>query len=184
MLTSVFFDLRAIEGDSALLDTLRAQTLAATRGNSLFLAHLAGNALQHRPALGWLGQLSTEGTGAHRGRTDLKHKGAVPVIDLARIFALAAGAPEVNTFDRIEAAAREGTLSASAAKDLAEALEFIGRIRLDHQARQTAKGERPDNFVAPSELSNLARRQLQDAFKVIQTLQSVLQQRYGGGSYK
>ena len=45
-------------------------------------------------------------------------------------------------------------------------------------------GERPDNFVAPSELSNLARRQLQDAFKVIQTLQSVLQQRYGGGSYK
>lgn len=184
MLTSVFFDLRTIGGEPTLLDALRAQTLAATRGNSLFLAHLAGNALQHRPALGWLGQLSTEGAGEYRGRIDLKHKGAVPVIDLARIFALAAGAPEVNTFDRIEAAAREGTLSASAAKDLAEALEFIGRIRLDHQARQTAMGERPDNFVAPSELSNLARRQLQDAFKVIQTLQSVLQQRYGGGSYK
>lgn len=184
MLTSVFFDLRAIAGNSALLDALRAQTLAATRGNSLFLAHLAGNALQHRPALGWLGQLSTEGAGEHRGRIDLKHKGAVPIIDLARIFALAAGAPEVNTFDRIEAAVREGTLSAAAAKDLAEALELIGRIRLDHQARQTAKGEKPDNFVSPSDLSNLAKRQLLDAFKVIQTLQSVLQQRYGGGSYK
>lgn len=184
MLTSVFFDLRAIAGESALLDDLRAQTLANTRGNSLFLAHLAGNALQHRPALGWLGQLSTESTGEHRGRIDLKHKGAVPVIDLARIFALAAGAPEVNTFDRLEAAAREGALSATAAKDLAEALELIGRIRLDHQAHNTARGEKPDNFVAPSELSNLAKRQLQDAFKIIQTLQSVLQQRYGGGSYK
>lgn len=184
MLTSVFFDLRAIAGESALLDSLREETLANTRGNSLFLGHLAGNALQHRPALGWLGQLSTERTAEHRGRIDLKHKGAVPVIDLARIFALAAGTAEVNTFDRIEAAAREGTLSATAAKDLAEALELIGRIRLDHQARQTARGEKPDNFVAPSELSNLAKRQLQDAFKVIQTLQNVLQQRYGGGSYK
>jgi CBS domain-containing protein len=184
MLTSVFFDLRAIAGDTALLERLRTQTLAQTRGNSLFLAHLAGNALQHRPALTWLGQLATESRGEHKGRIDLKHKGSVPVIDLARIFALAAGVPEVNTYDRLQAAARAGSLSDEAARDLTDALEVIGRIRLSHQARQTEAGIKPDNFVSPKELSSLDQRQLLEAFKVIQTLQSVLAQRYGGGSYK
>jgi CBS domain-containing protein len=75
-------------------------------------------------------------------------------------------------------------LSDEAARDLTDALEVIGRIRLSHQARQTEAGLKPDNFVSPKEPSSLDQRQLLEAFKVIQTLQSVLAQRYGGGSYK
>ena len=58
MLTCVFFDLRAIHGKTDLLDSLRQEVLQRTRGNSLFLAHMVGNALKHRPPLGLFGTIS------------------------------------------------------------------------------------------------------------------------------
>jgi CBS domain-containing protein len=42
-----------------------------------------------------------------------------------------------------------------------------------------AAGKAPDNFLNPDEVSNFERTQLKDAFSVVQSLQSVLQQRYG-----
>jgi CBS domain-containing protein len=41
-----------------------------------------------------------------------------------------------------------------------------------------AQGQAPDNFLDPAEISNFERTQLRDAFQVVQTLQSVLAQRY------
>ncbi|WP_354003661.1 putative nucleotidyltransferase substrate binding domain-containing protein [Ramlibacter aurantiacus] len=179
MLTSVFFDLRAVHGQAGLLDALRAGVLERTRGNSLFLAYMVGNALKHRPPLGLFGRITTQREGEYAGRVDLKHAGVVPVVDLARIYALAAGLPEVNTHDRLQAAGGAGEVSPEAARDLRDALDFIGRIRLAHQARQAAAGEQPDNHVALASLSNLERSQLRDAFRVVQQLQAVLVQRYG-----
>ena len=51
-------------------------------------------------------------------------------------------------------------------------------MRIQHQARQIAQGWTPDNFLDPADISNFERTQLKDAFQVVQTLQSVLAQRY------
>src|SRR5690606_11295748 len=45
MLTCVLFDLRAIHGQASLLEELRRDVLQQTRGNTIFLAHMVGNAL-------------------------------------------------------------------------------------------------------------------------------------------
>ncbi len=179
MLTSVFFDQRAIHGKVALLDTLRQEVLRRTRGHTLFLSHLVGNALKHRPPLGLFGNITLVRRGENAGRVDLKHSGIVPIVDLARVYALAAGVPAVNTHDRLEQAAGSGEVTAEAARDLRDALEFLGKQRLLHQARQIARGEPPDNFLALAELSNFERSHLKEAFGVVQRLQSVLSQRYG-----
>lgn len=178
MLTSVFFDLRAIHGEEALLDTLRAEVLRHTRGSSLFLAHLTGNALKHRPPLGLFGQIQLERGGDHSGTLDLKHAGIVPIVDLARVYALAGGIAAVNTQERLALAPAGGEVSPQAAHDLRDALEFIGRLRLAHQGRQVEAGQPPDNFLPLEEISNLERSQLKDAFAVVRTLQAVLAQRY------
>jgi CBS domain-containing protein len=179
MLTSVFFDQRAIHGRTALLESLRAEVLRRTRGNSLFLAHLVGNALKHRPPLGLFGSIAVPRGGEHPGRIDLKHGGIVPIVDLARIYALAAGVEAVNTHDRLEQAGGSGEVSAEGARDLRDALEFLGKQRIAHQARQIAQGQAADNFLALEELSSFERSHLRDAFGVVQRLQSVLAQRYG-----
>lgn len=178
MLTSVFFDLRAIHGRNELLDSLRQEVLQRTRGHSLFLSHLVGNALKHRPPLGLFGNITLL-RGEHAGRLDLKHSGIVPIVDLARVYALAGGLEAVNTYERLEQAGGSGEVTPEAARDLRHALEFLGKVRLAHQVRQTAEGVPPDNFLSLDELSNLERSHLKEAFVVVQRLQSVLSQRYG-----
>lgn len=183
MLTCVFFDQRAIYGKTALLDSLRQEVLSRTKGNSLFLAHMVNNALKHRPPLGLFGSISPTRGGENPRTIDLKHTGIVPIVDLARVYALAGGVAAVNTHDRLEGVANEGEVSAQSARDLRDALEFLGKLRIAHQARQTAKGQAPDNFLALDELSNLERSHLKNAFSVVQTLQGVLGGRYQSGRF-
>ena len=183
MLTCVFFDLRAIHGKVELLDSLRTQVLQRTRGNSLFLAHMVGKALKHRPPLGLFGSIARIRGGENAGTIDLKHSGIVPIVDLARVYALAGGIAAVNTHDRLEVASAAGEVSAQSARDLRDALEFLSKLRIAHQARQMGQGEAPDNFMALEELSNFERSHLKEAFSVVQTLQGVLGQRYQTGRY-
>lgn len=178
MLTCVFFDLRLVHGRASLLDELRTRVLQSTRERSLFLAHMVGNALKHRPPLTLFGGISTVRHGELRDAVDLKHHGIVPIVDLARIYALAGGHAAVNTHDRLMVAAQSREISEQSARDLREALEFLAALRIRHQANQIALGREPDNFLSLSELSNFERGQLKDAFGVVGTMQSVLAQRY------
>ena len=181
MLTSVFFDQRAVHGDAELLHSLRQEVLQRTRSNRLFLAHMVGNALKQRPPLGLFGQIAVSRGGEHPRSVDLKHGGVVPIVDLARIYALAGGLDAVNTQDRLAVAAQSGEVTAQAARDLGEALEFISALRIDHQTRQIAAGEVPDNQLRLDDLSTIERSTLKDAFGLVQQMQAVLGQRYYGG---
>ncbi|NQW82118.1 MAG: CBS domain-containing protein [Polaromonas sp.] len=183
MLTCVFFDLRLIHGQAALLDTLRHDLLLQTQGKSLFLAHMVSNALKHRPPLGLFGRLLTLRGGEHAGSIDLKHKGIVPVVDLARVYALAGGIDIANTHDRLAQASQTDEVSEQGAHDLRDAFEFLAKLRITHQALQISRGQAPDNYLNLKELSNFERSHLKDAFSVVQTLQDVLGQRYESGRF-
>ncbi|MBF0426678.1 MAG: cyclic nucleotide-binding/CBS domain-containing protein, partial [Magnetococcales bacterium] len=104
----------------------------------------------------------------------MKIHGVIPIVDLARIYALEAGLPEVNTHERLRAASLAGSVSQSSARDLNDALEFIAFTRLRHQARRLQEGKPANNFLPPDELSDLERNHLKDAFKVVKTLQRAM----------
>jgi len=174
MLASVMFDLRVIGGEASLFDGVQRETLKNAAANSIFVAHMVANSLKHAPPLGLLRGFATIRSGEHKNQIDLKHNGVVPIVDLARIYALQGRLTPANTRARLEAAAREGVLSKSGATDLLDAYDLIAQTRLDHQARQVRRGERPDNFLAPSEMSDFERSHLRDAFVVVKTLQSAI----------
>ena len=152
--------------------------LQRTRSNRNFLAYMVDNALLHRPPLSLFDGISTIRSGQHRNTVDLKHSDIVPIVDLARIYALAGGHAAVNSHDRLAIAAEGQEVSAQGAHDLRDALEFLATLRIQHQALQMARSQAPDNHLALTELSNFERSQLKIAFGVVQTLQSVLAQRY------
>jgi CBS domain-containing protein len=174
MLASVMFDLRPIHGDTALFAGMQATTLEAARRNSIFRAHMAANSLKHTPPLGLFRGFALIRGGEHKDTLDLKHSGVVPVVDLARLYALTGALSPVNTRERLFAARDAGVLSQSGGSDLIDAYDLICNIRLAHQARQVREGGKPDNFMAPSTLSALERNHLKDAFGVIKTLQSAI----------
>jgi CBS domain-containing protein len=169
--SSVFFDLNTVYGDHQLLDNVRKKMLVKTQRSSLFIAHLSANALQLRPPLGFFRDFVLKQNGKHKATLDLKHNGIAPIVDLARIFALSQGIPAVNTIDRIIQTAGTSSLTKASAANLVDAYEFLTTVRLEHQARQLQKGESPDNYVSPKEISKLEREHLKDAFKVIKALQ-------------
>jgi len=174
MLASVMFDLRAIHGEMSLFDGLQETTLDLASKNSIFRAHMAANSLKHTPPLGLFRGFALIKSGEHKDTVDLKHNGVVPIVDLARMYALEGAIGAVNTRERLEAAREAGTLSKSGAGDLIDAYDLISTMRLRHQARQIRDGEKPDNFLAPSRLSSFERNHLKDAFGVIKGLQSAL----------
>ncbi len=177
MLSSVFFDVRAVAGQTELLDSLRQEVLTGTRGNTLFLGHLVGNALKNRPPLNWRGTVSLPRSGEHPGTVDLKHNGMVPIIDLARLLALSVGHPAVNTWERLNEAGT-GEISAQSAIDLSDALSFLGGMRIAHQVRRDKAVGQADNFMPWRERSHFEQAQFMDAFKLIASIQSTLAQRY------
>ncbi|MDM7933074.1 DUF294 nucleotidyltransferase-like domain-containing protein [Tabrizicola sp.] len=174
MLASVMFDLRPIGGTASLYADLQTEVLKMAAKNSIFVAHMISNSLKHTPPLGLLRGFATIRSGEYKNHIDLKHNGVVPVADLGRVYALIGEATAVNTRARLEAAAEAGVISPSGARDLIEAYDLIAQTRLEHQARRVKAGEKPDNFIAPSELSDFERSHLRDAFVVVRTMQSAL----------
>lgn len=172
MLASVMFDLRPIAGDESLFAELQAETLALAAANSIFVSHMVANALKHAPPLSLLRGFATFRSGEHKDTIDLKHNGVVPVVDLARVHALRGRLTPANTRARLLAAGQAQLLSPTGARDLIDAYDLIAQTRLEHQAHQIKHGQSPDNFMAPSSLSDFERGHLRDAFVVVRTLQS------------
>ncbi|PLX39343.1 MAG: histidine kinase [Hyphomicrobiales bacterium] len=179
MLSSVMFDLRPIGGETALFEDLQEETLKAASANSIFVAHMISNSLKHQPPLGLLRGLATIRSGEHKNTLDMKLNGVVPIVDLARIYALQGRLTAVNTRARIEEAEQQGVLSTTGAQDLLSAYDLIAEMRLEHQAKLVKQGGSPDNFLPPSEISDFDRSHLRDAFVVVKTLQSAVGQGRG-----
>ncbi|WP_298932403.1 DUF294 nucleotidyltransferase-like domain-containing protein [uncultured Ruegeria sp.] len=174
MLASVMFDLRPIGGQFELFEDLQVDTLSAANANSIFVAHMISNSLKHTPPLGLLRGFAAIRSGEHRNTLDLKHNGVVPVVDLARIYSLQGQLTETNTRARLKAAESTGLLSPSGARDLLDAYDLIAETRLEHQVRLVKSGEKPNNYLAPSDLSDFERSHLRDAFVVVKTMQSAV----------
>ena len=175
MLASVMFDLRAIGGTAVdLFQELQAETLENASKNSIFVAHMIANSLKHTPPLGLIRGFATIRSGEHRNHIDMKHNGVVPVADLARVYSLQGRLTVANTRARLLAAEDAGVISASGARDLTEAYDLIATMRLENQLHLVKSGRKPDNYLAPSDLSDFERSHLRDAFVVVRTMQSAL----------
>ncbi len=187
MYASIFFDLRCLHGDKSLLDTLQADVLSKTKVQTLFQAFMAGNALSHKPPLGFFRGFvldkDSHDASAEKGM-DMKKRGVVPVIDMARLYALAGGLEPINTWERLDVIADAGVVTSATVDDLRDAFEFISMVRLQHQAKQIEKGLKPNNFVPPEELSALERRHLKDAFEVVSSMQESMASHYQADRFR
>jgi CBS domain-containing protein len=108
------------------------------------------------------------------GRIDLKRRGIIPIVNLARFHAIAAGVTVSSTLERLTATQAAGQLSAEAASELQEVFELILRLRLEQQVAQVERGEEPGNLLDPRELPPLTRTQMVQAFQVVAHHQKLL----------
>ncbi|KZY68929.1 hypothetical protein A3742_08815 [Oleiphilus sp. HI0071] len=182
MHASIFYDIRHVDGDGTLTQGLKEFVARDATKNSIFHARMAENTLQSTPPLGFFKQFVLEKDGNHRAVLDLKHRGTVPIVAMARLYCLAEGITAVNTVDRLKALEKQKIISSEQSRNLCDAHEFIAGLRLENQSRQIQQSEAVSNNLDPKTLSPLVRHQLKDAFAVVAESQRSLKMRFGHGT--
>ena len=174
----IFFDARAVIGDTTLLTSLTTQVTRVAPTSERFLALMARHAINHEPPLGFFRGFVLHKSGDQAPALDLKWGGVGAIQELARVLALASGTAQVRTRNRLIAAASAGKLSQHSAENLCSAFDIISHVRMQHHAEAARAGLAPDNRIVPDELSTLDRRHLRDAFSVVRSAQQVLAQTF------
>jgi len=178
-LAANFFDMRTVWGEEGLRHSLMLEVAPRAAGHAVFHAYLAAHALGNQPPLGFFRNFVLVRSGEHEGTVDLKAHGLLPIVDLARVYAIASGVESVGTLQRLRDASGRGGLTPEGAEALQEAFEFIWTLRARHQAGQLRRNLEVDNFVAPEALSAHERRHLKDAFAAIATMQRAVRAAHG-----
>jgi len=174
---TIFFDFRPLYGSFEPVDRLRAWLATEAPGHPRFFRALAEQTLAVSPPLGWAGQFSYDRNRDFPHSIDLKHQGARLFTDPARLWALQFGAWSTSTADRLRAA---GAAQQRPAEDISaeiEAFHLIQRFRINQQLQTSDHAA--VNRVDPSDLNELHRLMLKEAFRQAKKLQLRLKQQLG-----
>jgi CBS domain-containing protein len=175
---AIFYDMRHLSGEPRLTEAVRRA--ASSYVSPRLLGHLSVQALRMRPPLGFFRSFVLEHEGDHAETLDIK-RGIAAVVQLARVYALRAGSTALSTRSRLAAAEGAGVLDERVAADLRDALELMSYRRLHHQVSQFRAGARPDNHIAPEDLTDRQRRHLKDAFAIVRSAQHQMANRLEPG---
>jgi CBS domain-containing protein len=169
--TSILLDGRTVYGPVELDPR---PILLEPENRARLLPSMLRLALAPKLPTGFRGNIVVESSGEHSGTFDIKHGGLLPVVDIARFAALKAGAKVTPTIERLRAASELGALEPAHARTLEEAYDLFTTLRLENQIQQLERGNEPNDYVDPKELSELTRRYLRDAFREVAAVQKSL----------
>lgn len=161
---SIFFDFRCIHGDGSLGERLREHVFATASGYHSFFAYLAQNALRNKPP-----------TWQFKPAESMDVKAAMlPVVDLARVYALRHRVSATGTTERLARLHDRGVFSTAGFRDITQAYDLLLTLRFREQARAITANRTPGNVLASSSLSDIDLAALRRAFAQVETFQSKL----------
>nr|MBL8411697.1 CBS domain-containing protein [Dechloromonas sp.] len=175
---TIFFDFRPLFGKVELTEAMRRHLLIQTQSNPMFLRAMAHNALDVEPPLGKLRDFLTDLEPDHPGKIDLKKYGSRIFVDVARIYALAAGVHNTNSVQRLRIASQRLSIKTEEINAVLEGLDFIQLLRLQHQYLEGEPGRQGDNLIDPEKLNELDRRILKESFRQARKIQTRLKLDY------
>jgi CBS domain-containing protein len=163
---TVSFDFRHGSGGLDIVAPLLA-VIREAPAHPIFLRQLGRTAVDPKPPLRrFPGSFATD----KGGKIDVKRRGIIPIVNLARFHAISNAVTVSATVDRLTAAAESGALEVAVAEGLQEAFGIVMRVRLQHHAEQIEAGGsvgEVDNMIDPEQLPPVARRELREAFRVV-----------------
>jgi CBS domain-containing protein len=180
MEAGIFFDLRGLYGEGALVEELKAGIAAALERERLFLPFMVRNALSHRPPLSFFRRFVLDRSGRYRHTFDVKAQGLRPVVDLARAFAMQVlYLDSANTADRLRHVARTLPEMRQTAENALDAYNYLSELRFVHHLEAIERGEEPNNRIDPDRLTRTQQSMLKVVFQTVQDVQSTAAHRYG-----
>ncbi|MBI4906079.1 MAG: hypothetical protein HY820_20770 [Acidobacteria bacterium] len=159
-----YFDLDPALGNEGLWAGLQRNVLDAIRAEDSFVRVMANDCLSSLPPLTIFRDLVVEGTGAHSAVFQLEKKALQPIVDVARVFGIAAGCvPGSTSLARLGMARTMLPDHEGVFREAADTL----RIVLYHQARAGIRTESDGAELPPAILSGHDRQVLKSGFRCI-----------------
>lgn len=175
MNATIFFDFKAGPGDQQLVKSLENHLISQLKKHTIFLNHLAANALQNPPPLSFFKGFVVERSGEHKDEFDIKKRAMMPLSDAARLLTLSQGIVHLkNTVDRFNALAELEPKNAALYHDSAQAYSILMR----HRAQSGLRNKDSGRFVKVESLNKLQRQMLKNAFLPIKELQELISVRF------
>ena len=173
---NIVFDLRALYGDTTLVDALRDWLFGYTQEGKIFLRLMVQNALEAEPPLGLIRTFATDDDPARKGTIDLKARGTRLFVDAARAFALAYGIGDTGTAARLRAAGTRLNVEERYVAAAIDGFHFLQMLRLRQQDLAGNRGQ--PNRIDPYTLHEVDQRMLKESFRQARKLQLRLKQTY------
>ena len=176
---SIFYDFRSVYGDPSLTTDLRSYLNKLLQGKNLFLYHLAQNAIQLKPPIGFFGNILAETAGEHSEAFNIK-TAIMPIQSFARIYALQNGVVISNTIERLNQLNNMNVLSSSTYETIMEAYNYLMLMRFKHQSAALSNNKKLHNYISVKELSDIEQTMLKKIFSQISSFQSKLKVDFTG----
>jgi DNA polymerase-3 subunit epsilon/CBS domain-containing protein len=165
----IFFDLRAVHGDTGLAETLMREAYEQGSKALAFVKLLAAATADFRAPLGLFGRFRTR-----EGRVDLKLGGLFQIASSARVLAIRHNIPRRATPDRLaEIRARDLGGDADMTRLIDAHRVILNRI-LSQQVRDLHAGISPSNRIELKVLSKAETGQLRDALSSLAHIDSLV----------
>jgi len=174
MKTSIFFDFRAIAGDSELAKELKNHIAHECSKEPLFIHALAKNALQNPSPISLFRNLKVEKSGNHEHEFDLKKRVIMPYVDVARLLVLQHQIEKQNTVERFRELKKMEPRYSELFEDAAQAFELILRFRVNHAISSESSGR----YIRIQDMGKLEKSLLKSTFAPLKELQELIEIRF------
>lgn len=172
-LMTIFLDFRHIYGEKSLCDRMRRFVHKRVQDAPNVLHFLAQDDLNHRVPLNFFKQIITEKAGDKKDQVNLKAAAAVHMVDAVRCFSLRENINETNTFRRMGKLQERNVFSENDTDSFVNAYETLMSFRIRQSLLQLSRGEVPDNYLDPSQLSKREKASLREAFITVDRIQNM-----------
>jgi CBS domain-containing protein len=158
------FDLRPVLGDRGLVEVLQQGVRAEVAAADIFVRLLANDCLANLPPLAFFRDLVVEETGAQTAVLHLERSALLPLVDVGRVFAIAAGSFfGDSTLERFALARARLPKDESIFREAADSL----RVMLYHKARAGIRHQNGGAELDPASLHRYDRQVLKSGFASI-----------------
>lgn len=160
---NIFFDFRSVYGEPRLCNELHRHIQDQVLSHPAFFIFLTGNIQRLKPPLSLFGNIIVGSSKTQPEAFDIKRV-LIPLVDIARLYAIKEGFRETSTLDRFTQLYRIGMINESQFVERAEAYKLLMMVRFRHQVAQLSSGKSPDNFINPETISPVELAMLKKVF--------------------
>lgn len=169
---AIFFDFRPVYGDFGLADRLQKHCLRELKEKSVFFFNMVQGIVSLK-----LPVVPAEVTAKGGAGMDVKAFSML-ITGILRFWALRNGVSERNTLERLLVLQSADVLSETFMQEFDQHFRFLMHLRIKNQLRKIEMGDKPDNFMEASQLTEVDRLMLKKASAVISAHQNSLAVEY------